>query len=285
MSPLAGRIILRMNGAGNKILVLDLRGGAAPPTPQEARAIHRAKSLDYDQMMVLGDPRSPETLAYALIYNNDGTLAGACGNGTRCVADFLARVTERSAFAVETQAGLIACERLGPKTYRVDMGAPKLCWREIPLAHEVATIDAVDVALAGAPDFGPASVVNMGNPHVIFFVADVAGAAVEKLGPRYETHPLFPEKTNVSFAQVLSHEHIRLRVWERGVGITLACGSAACAVLVAASRRGLTGRRAAIDLPGGQLVIEWRENDGHVLMSGPVEFEREITLEAAIFAA
>ena len=181
-------------------------------------------------MMVLGDPHSPEALAYVLIYNNDGTLAGACGNGTRCVADFFARETGRSAFAVETQAGWIACERLGPTTYRVDMGAPIFCWRDIPLAHEVAIhVDAVDVRLAGAPDFGPASVVNMGNPHVIFFVADVASTPVEKLGPRYETHPLFPEKTNVSFAQIFSPDHIGLRVWERGVGVTLACGSAACA--------------------------------------------------------
>ena len=274
-----------MNGAGNKILVLDLRRGAPPPTPQEARAIHRAKNLDYDQMMVLGDPRSPETLACVLIYNNDGSLAGACGNGTRCVADFLARETGQSAFAVETQAGWIACERLGPTTYRVDMGAPKSCWREIPLAYEVADVDAVDLRLAGAPDFGPASVVNMGNPHVIFFVADVAHTPVELIGPRYENHPLFPEKANVSFAQIFSQGHIGLRVWERGVGITLACGSAACATLVAASRRGLSGRWAAIDLPGGQLVIEWRESDGHALMTGPVEFEREIALDAAIFAS
>jgi diaminopimelate epimerase len=274
-----------MNGAGNKILVLDLRGGAAWPTPEEARAIHRAKSLDYDQLMVLGDPRSPDALAYVLIYNNDGTLAGACGNGTRCVADFFARETGRDAFAVETQAGLIACERLGPTTYRVDMGAPKFCWRDIPLAHEVANVDAVDVSLAGAPDLGPASFVNMGNPHVIFFIADVASTPIEKLGPRYETHPLFPEKTNVSFAQIISRDRIRLRVWERGVGVTLACGSAACATLVAASRRGLTGRRAAIDLPGGQLVIEQRTSDGHVLMTGAIEFEREITLDASIFSS
>ena len=274
-----------MNGAGNKILVFDLRGGAAPPTAQEARAIHRSRGLDYDQMMVLENPRSPDALAYVLIYNNDGSLAGACGNGTRCVADFFARETGQDAFAVETEAGLIACERLGPKTYRVDMGAPKFYWRDIPLAEEVADVDAVDLRLAGAADLGLASVVNMGNPHVVFFVADVANTPVEKLGPRYETHPLFPEKTNVSFAQILSHQHIRLRVWERGVGVTLACGSAACATLVAAARRSLTGRRATIDLPGGPLVIEWRESDGHVLMTGPVEFEREITLDAAIFSA
>ena len=290
MSPLAGRRILRMNGAGNKILVFDLRGGATPPTAEEARAINRAKSLDYDQMMVLSDPHSQDALAYVLIYNNDGTLAGACGNGTRCVADFFAQKTGLDTFYVETQAGKIACERLGPTAYRVDMGAPKFCWRDIPLAHEVADTAAVDVRLdgdvrlAGAADFGPASVVNMGNPHVIFFVADVANTPVEKLGPGYETDPLFPEKTNVSFAQILSPDRIRLRVWERGVGVTLACGSAACAALVAASRRGLTGRRAEIDLPGGQLVIEWRDSDGHVLMTGPVEFEREITLDASIFS-
>jgi len=285
MSPLVGRQILRMNGAGNKILVLDQRGGASLPTPEEARALHRAPGLDYDQLMVLADPRSAGALAYVPIYNNDGSLSGACGNGTRCVADYLARETGRDSFAVETAAGLIACERLGETSYRVDMGAPKRGWRDIPLAHEVADVDAVEVRLDDSPDLGLASVVNMGNPHVVFFVADVAGTAVEALGPRYETHPLFPDKANVSFAQVLARDQIRLRVWERGVGITLACGSAACATLVAAAARGFSGRHADIDLPGGRLTIELRDSDGHVLMTGPVEFERAVTLGAEVFAA
>ena len=284
MSPLVGRRIQRMNGAGNKILVLDLRGGLGPPTPQQARAIHRAPGLDYDQMMVIADPRAADTLAYVPIYNNDGSLAGACGNGTRCVADRLARETGLETFAVETERGRIACERLGPSTYRVDMGAPRLNWREIPLAREVADTSALDIPLAGAPDFGRAGCVNMGNPHVVFFVSDVDAVALTELGPRYETHPLLPEKANASFAQVLSPDHIILRVWERGVGVTLACGSAACAAVVAAARRGLTGRSARVDLPGGELVIDWRAGDDHVRMTGPVEFERELTLTAEMLA-
>ena len=282
-SALAGRSVSRMNGAGNKILVLDLRGGAALPTPEEARAIHRAPGLDYDQFMVLGGPRSAGTLAFVSIYNNDGSLAGACGNGTRCVADRLARETGGEALAVETLAGRITCERMGPATWRVDMGAPRLGWRDIPLSRPIPDTSEVRIPLAGGPDLGPASLVNMGNPHAVFFVRDVAAVDVEALGPRYESHPLFPEKANVSFAEVVARDAVRLRVWERGVGATLACGSAACATLVAAARRGLTGRKARIRLPGGELTIEWRESDDHVLMTGPVEFEREITLESGIF--
>jgi diaminopimelate epimerase len=282
-SALAGRQVSRMNGAGNKILVLDLRDGAALPSPEEARAIHRAPGLDYDQMMVISDPRRADAMAYLSIYNNDGSLAGACGNGTRCVADRLARETGAQALTVETSAGWIACERLGPWSYRVDMGAPRLNWREIPLACPIPDTSEVRIPLEGAPDYGPASLVNMGNPHAVFFVRDVAAIDLEALGPRYESHPLFPEKANISFAEVEARDAIRLRVWERGVGATLACGSAACATLVASARRGLTGRKARIGLPGGELIIEWREGDDHVLMSGPVEFERVITLEDGMF--
>jgi diaminopimelate epimerase len=273
-----------MNGVGNKILTLDLRGTAILPTPAEARAIHRAAGLDYDQLMVLSDPVRPGTEAFVRIYNNDGGEAGACGNGTRCVADRLARVSGERAFAVETAAGVIACERLGEWTYRVDMGSPRLGWNEIPLARPVDDERAVSLRLPGLPDYGRASVVNMGNPHAIFWVEDVAAIPLEAVGPRFETHPLFPEKANISFAEALAPDQIKLRVWERGVGITLGCGSAACATLVAASRLGLSGRMARIGLPGGELTIEWRASDDHVLMTGPVEFEREIVLEAELFA-
>jgi diaminopimelate epimerase len=281
---LVGRRVSRMNGAGNKILVLDLRGGVDLPTPAEARAIHRAPGLDYDQLMALSDPQSAGTLAYVTIYNNDGSLAGACGNGTRCVADRLARETGADSLVVETAAGLIACERLGPWTYRVDMGAPRLGWNDIPLAHAVADTRKVEVPLDGAPEIGPASVVNMGNPHAVFFVDDVAGIDLERWGPRYEIHPLFPEKANISFAEVKSRDRIALRVWERGVGATLACGSAACATLVSAARLGLTERAARIELPGGELSIDWL-GDNRVLMTGPVEFEREVVVEADVFGA
>ena len=273
-----------MNGVGNKILTLDLRGTAVLPTPAEARAIHRAPGLDYDQLMVLSDPNRPGNEAFVRIYNNDGSEAGACGNGTRCVADRLARVSGARAFAVETAAGVIACERLDEWTYRVDMGPPRLTWSEIPLAKPVYDERAVSLKLPGLPDYGPASVVNMGNPHAIFWVKDVATIPLEAVGPRFETLPIFPEKANISFAEIVTADRIKLRVWERGVGITLGCGSAACATLVAASRLGLTGRAARIELPGGALTIEWRASDDHVLMTGPVEFEREIALDAEFFA-
>ena len=217
------------------------------------------------------------------IFNNDGSEAEACGNGARCVADRLARENGATALAIETVAGRIACERLGEWRYRVDMGEPRFAWSEIPLAHAVADTLRVDLALPGLADYGPASVVNMGNPHAIFWVKDVAAIPLEIVGPRLETHPLFPEKANISFAEVRARDAITLRVWERGVGITLACGSAACATLVAAARLGLTGREARIALPGGELTIEWRESDGRVLMAGPVEFEREIVLESQVF--
>jgi diaminopimelate epimerase len=273
-----------MNGVGNKILTLDLRGTAILPTAAEARAIHRAPGLDYDQLMVLSDPTTPGTEAFVRIYNNDGSEAGACGNGTRCVADRLARVSGARAFAVETAAGIIACERLDEWTYRVDMGRPRLAWNEIPLAKPVYDERAVSLKLPGLPDYGLASVVNMGNPHAIFWVADVAAIPLATVGPQFETLPIFPEKANISFAEIVAPDAIKLRVWERGVGITLGCGSAACATLVAASRLGLTGRAARIELPGGALTIEWRLSDDHVLMTGPVEFEREIVLDAEMFA-
>jgi diaminopimelate epimerase len=274
-----------MNGAGNKILVLDLRGADFLPTPDEARAIHRGPGLDYDQMMTLTDPRTPGTATYILIYNNDGSLAGACGNGTRCVADLLCRELGVERLTVETAAGLILCERLGPMTFRVDMGEPRFAWDEIPLAAPVDDTRWVALPLGGAaPELAFASAVNMGNPHAVFFVADAMAIDLAALGPRYEAHPMFPEKANVTFAQVLARDDILARVWERGVGATLACGSAACATLVAAPRLGLSGRWARIRLPGGVLEIEWRSADDHVLMTGPVVFEREIALDASLFA-
>jgi len=284
--PLAGRAVTRINGAGNKILVLDLRGSSVLPEPAEARAIHRAPHLDYDQMMVLSDPRTPGTAAYVRIYNNDGTLAGACGNGARCVADRLSRQLGVEAVQVETEAGLIACERLGPGSYRVDMGAPRLDWRDIPLSWAVADTRRVDWP-AGDPlaALGPAAVVNMGNPHAVFFVPDLGQVDAARWGAKVEVHPMFPEKANVTFAQVTARDGVTARVWERGVGLTLACGSAACATLVSASRLGLTDRKARVRLPGGELVIEWRAADDHVLMTGPVEDEGEFVLDDALFEA
>ncbi|MGH6798911.1 MAG: diaminopimelate epimerase, partial [Roseiarcus sp.] len=232
--PLAGRTIVRMNGAGNAILVLDMRGSPARPGPEDARAIHRAQGLSYDQMMVLGDPGTEGTAADVLIYNSDGTLAGACGNGARCVADRLCRELGVSAVKIETEAGVIACERLGPWSYRVDMGAPRLDWDAIPLQHAVPDTRRVNLWPdgEGPAELGPASMVNMGNPHAVFFVPDLKRIDAAGLGARIEVERMFPEKANVTFAQVLARDDVRARVWERGVGLTLACGSAACATLV-----------------------------------------------------
>ena len=285
--PLAGRAIARMNGAGNVILVLDLRGSRARPTAEDARAIHRAPGLSYDQMMVLRDPKSTETAANVLIYNNDGTLAGACGNGTRCVADRLCRELGADAVRLETEAGVIACERFGPWSYRVDMGPPRLDWEAIPLRHAVPDTRRVSLWPNGhAPAaLGLASVVNMGNPHAVFFVPNLTSVDAADLGPRIEVDPMFPERANVTFAEVLARDDVRARVWERGVGLTLACGSAACATLVAAARLELMDRKGTVRLPGGDLIIEWRGSDDHVLMTGPVEYEGAFILDEALLEA
>ncbi len=286
--PLAGRAVTRMNGAGNKILVLDMRGSLIAPTPEEASAIHRAPGLGYDQMMALSDPRRAGTAAFVRIYNNDGTLAEACGNGARCVADRLCRELGAEAVNLETQAGVIACERLGPWSYRVDMGPPRLGWEAIPLAHAVADTRRVRLSWPGGAELaglGPASVVNMGNPHAVFFVADLAQVDVAAWGAKIERHPLFPEKTNVTFAEVNARDDVTAQVFERGVGLTLACGSAACATLVAASRLDLMERKGIVRLPGGEIAIEWRKPDDHVLMTGPVEYEGELILDDALFEA
>jgi diaminopimelate epimerase len=281
-SPLAGRPILRMNGIGNEILVLDLRGAAHEVTPAEARAIARAPGLGFDQLMVLHAPRRPEADAFMRIYNSDGSQSGACGNGTRCVAHALGEKGEGDALVLETEAGPVRTWRRGETVFTVDMGRPRLDWRAIPLAGEGADTGAVALTppVAGAPAIF--SAVNMGNPHAVFFVEDPEAIDLSALGPPLERHPSFPERANISFARVLSPDDILLRVWERGTGATKACGSAACATLVAAARAGLSGREARVRLSGGDLRIAW-DADDHVLMTGEVELEREMRLDPGIF--
>ena len=286
MSALSGRPFARMNGLGNEIIVLDLRGANIVVSPEEARAIHRAPRLHYDQLMVLHDPKTAGTDAFVLIYNNDGSQSGSCGNGTRCVAYMLTRNKTRQDLVLETIAGKLECRRLGELSFCVDMGAPRLGWNEIPLRDPTPDTRAINIAVAPdtAPILGAPAAVSMGNPHAIFFVDDVSAFDLPALGPGLEHDPMFPQKANISLAQIVARDQILLRVWERGVGITQACGSAACAALVAAVRRGLTGRKAIVTLPGGDLVIEWRESDDHVLMTGPVELEFEDRFDAKIFA-
>jgi diaminopimelate epimerase len=291
MSPLTNLRFLKMNGLGNEITMLDLRGTALRVSAAEARTIAADPRSHFDQLMVLHDPVSPGTDAYMRIYNTDGSESGACGNGTRCVAwamlsDTVIGRPGQGGLVLETKAGLLPVERVSDTVFTVDMGPPRLAWNEIPLRDPVADTSAIiiDTRLPDAPELAGPSVVSMGNPHAIFWVEDALSYDLATMGPIFEHDPVFPERANISFAQVTSPEHITLRVWERGAGATLACGSAACATVVAAARKGLTGRKATVALPGGDLIIEWRAGDDHVLMTGPTELEHEGIFSPALFA-
>ncbi len=285
MHALVGRSVTKMNGIGNAILVLDLRGTSILVDAAIARALHRTPRLAYDQLMVLSAPRSAGTEAFVTIFNNDGSEAGACGNGTRCVAWVLNRQGAAARLNVETKAATIACKRLGATRFSVDMGPPRLAWHEIPLAEPFADTRGIELQIGpiDAPVLHTPAVVSMGNPHAVFFVSDVDAHDLARFGPLLENHPIFPEGANISIAEVVADDHLRLRVWERAAGLTLACGSAACAALVAAARRGLTGRAARVALPGGDLDITWGDDD-HVIMAGAVEFEFDAVLEPSTFA-
>jgi diaminopimelate epimerase len=285
LSPLANRLIVMVNGLGNEIAVLDLRGSGLTVSGAEARAIGRGKGHAFDQLMVLHEPRSVGADAFMTIYNSDGSQAETCGNGTRCVAFILTREIAREKLVLETAAARLECVRRAETVFTVDMGRPRLAWNEIPLRepfHDTRKIE-LQIGPIDAPILHTPSAVNMGNPHAIFWVDDVKAYDLERIGTLLENHPIFPERANISLANVASRAHIALRVWERGAGLTRACGSAACAALVAAARKGLTGRSAIVSLPGGDLDIEWRESDGHVTMTGPVEFEFETRLDPDLF--
>jgi diaminopimelate epimerase len=286
MNSLAHRPFYKMNGIGNEIVVLDLRGSAVDVRSEDVRAIGRAAGLHFDQLMVVRDPRSGGARAFVEIFNIDGSRAEACGNGTRCVAWVLCADTSDRRLTVETAAGRLLCARDGEWMFTVDMGVPKLAWNEIPLRDPFYDTRGIELQIGpiDAPILHTPSAVNRGNPHAIFWVDDVAAYDLGKIGPLLENHPIFPERANISLAQVVARDHIRLRVWERGAGLTLGCGSAACAALVAAVRKKLCERKAQVSLPGGDLTVEWRESDSHVLMQGPVELEFRGQLAPEIFA-
>jgi diaminopimelate epimerase len=290
MNALAHRRFLKMNGLGNQITVLDLRGTRLVVSEAEARAIAAEPRARFDQLMVLHDARTPGTDAFVKIYNSDGSEAGACGNGTRCVAWAMLADAEmgrpgRRELLLETRAGLLPAKRIDDLVFTVDMGAPRLAWDEIPLAdpfHDTSRFE-LQIGPIDAPILHTPCAVNMGNPHAVFFVDDPYAFNLEQIGPLLENHPIFPDRANIELAAVTAPDHIVLRVWERGAGITQACGSGACAALVAAVRRELSERKAVVSLPGGDLTIEWRESDGHVLMTGPVAFEWDGTFAPALF--
>lgn len=265
---------LKMNGLGNEILVVDLRHGGEVLSPDIVRLWGAPDHpLHFDQLMAL-HPGTDGVDADMRIYNCDGSESSACGNGTRCVAAFLMAESGRRALLLDSAAGRLvvtAGERLDRIT--VDMGAPRFGWAEIPLAHPVEDTRAVPFDLPGAGLPATFSAVSMGNPHAIFFVPDLDAFDLAVVGPKVEHHPLFPQKVNLSLVRVDSPEAVTMKVWERGAGATLACGTAACAIAAAGARAGLTKRQVAVTLPGGVLNLDWRESDGHMLMTGPATHE------------
>ncbi len=285
MGILSDHPFVKMNGLGNEIVVVDMRSNPDRITAADARSA--AAGVPYDQLMVIYPPRGAGTDAFVRIFNNDGSEAGACGNGMRCVADILLNERGRTVLAVETPAGVLNCwPGQTSLTATVDMGKPRFGWSEIPLAEAVPDTQAIDlsIALDGGPVLYSPSVASMGNPHAVFWVEDVNAYDLARLGPLAENHPMFPERANISLVHVAASDRLIVRTWERGAGLTRACGSAACASLVCASRMGLTGRTATATLPGGDLYLEWRPDD-HVLMTGPVEYEFEGRFDPVLFAA
>jgi len=288
MSALANHSFAKMNGIGNEIVVVDLRDKPGTVTADEARAVASPKGVAYDQLMVLQPPRLDGTEAFIRIYNNDGSEAAACGNGMRCVARRVFEASGRNSVTFETRAGLLNCWQ-GPSSdlYTVDMGPPKFAWQDIPLAEEFRDTRGIELQIGpiDAPILHTPSVVSMGNPHAIFWVDDVQAYDLARFGPLLENHPIFPERANITLAHIVDRDHITIRTWERGAGLTRACGSAACATAVAAARLKRANRTVQITLPGGDLAIEWRDRDDHVLMTGPATFEYEGRFDPALFAS
>jgi diaminopimelate epimerase len=248
---------MKMHGLGNDFVVVDARVHPVTITPALARAIgDRHFGIGFDQLAIISNGTGDAKLTF---YNSDGTLSAACGNATRCIARYLMVETGKSSLQLTTDRGELAAKDAGNGLVSVNMGQPQLNWDEVPLA---SAMDTLRLPIDGAP-----TATGMGNPHCTFFVDDVESVDLAQLGAQYEHHPIYPKRTNVQFAQVIGPDHIRMRVWERGVGVTLASGSSSCATAVAAARRGLTGRSVRIELDGGNLQVDWRD-DG-VWMTGP----------------
>jgi diaminopimelate epimerase len=268
-----GLPFMKMHGLGNDFVVLDARDRRITVTPALARALgDRHRGVGFDQlalMTLLGDE------LHLTFYNSDGSRSATCGNATRCIARFVMEETGATALSLTTERGRLDAKDAGDGLTSVNMGQPQLDWREIPLARE---IDTLILPIEGAP-----TATGMGNPHCSFFVADLDAVDMAAFGPAHEHHPLFPERTNVQVVQVIDPDHLRMRVWERGAGLTLASGSSSCAVAVAAARRGLTGRCVRIDLDGGTLQVDWRD-DG-VWMTGPTTHVFTGTLTPAFLEA
>ncbi len=247
-----------MHGLGNDFVVVDARGKSNPVTAGLARAVgDRHRGVGFDQLAVISD--CEDATAHLQFWNADGSLSAACGNATRCIAGLIFQETGADTITLRTERGILNCENPRDGTYRVNMGQPQLDWRDIPLSHQVDTLH--------LPIDGDPVALGMGNPHCVFFVRDAEATDLAALAPPIENHPLFPQRSNVEFVEIRSRDQLRLRIWERGVGVTLASGSCSCASVVAAVRRGLSAAKCSVIVDGGVLEIDWRE-DG-VWMTGP----------------
>ncbi|WP_417414913.1 diaminopimelate epimerase [Hoeflea sp.] len=271
----------KMNGLGNDIVVIDMRGRSDAVTPEAAIALASGDKTGFDQIMAIHDT-DIDGVDYRIdILNRDGSRAQACGNGTRCVVQALASETGRKSFTFKTLAGILTAQEHDDGLISVDMGRPEFAWDKIPLAEEFHDTTRIELQIGPIDDpvLHSPSVASMGNPHAIFWVKDdVWSHDLERFGPLLENHPIFPERANISIARVIDDKTLDLRTWERGVGLTRACGSAACAAGVSAARTTRTGRTVTVNVPGGPLKIEWRE-DNHVIMTGPAEWEFSGTVD------
>ncbi|MFO7478512.1 MAG: diaminopimelate epimerase [Methyloceanibacter sp.] len=274
----------KMNGLGNDFVVLDARTRALPLTSEALRAIaDRDAGIGCDQVITLEPSRRADV--FMRVFNADGGEVGACGNAARCVAALVAGERGKSEASIETESGVLAATVNDDGTVTVDMGSPRFAWNEIPLAEQFHDTRRIELQIGPIDDpvLHSPSAVNVGNPHALFFVDDVEAHDLARFGPMLEHHPIFPERANISLVQVLGRDHLKVRTWERGAGLTLACGTAACAAVAAAVRRELTGREVTVSLPGGDLRIEWRESDGHILMTGPYALDFEGALPPELF--
>ena len=270
----------KMNGLGNDFVVVDRRADGLNVTPAAVRAIaDRESGIGCDQLIALDPSKSADV--FMRIWNADGGEVAACGNAARCVGAVVAEELGRADVTIETEDQVLGAHTSADGDVTIDMGPPRLNWNEIPLRAPFDDTRQID--LRAGPIDAPA-VVNMGNPHAVFFVDDVESIDLGQIGPKLEHHPIFPDRANISLAQVVAPDRIRLRTWERGAGLTRACGTAACAAAVASIRRELTDRKVTVALPGGDLLIEWRESDGHVLMTGPYALDFEGLIPPALLS-
>ncbi|MCP4318714.1 MAG: diaminopimelate epimerase [Hyphomicrobiales bacterium] len=272
----------KMNGLGNDILVVDMRGRSDAVTPAAAIALAGGGATAFDQIMAIHDPRIKGTDAYIDILNSDGSKAQACGNGTRCVVQALGAETGKQIFTFQTVAGILNAKEHADGSVSVDMGTPEFHWEEIPLGEEFRDTRMIELQIGPIDDpvLHSPSAVSMGNPHAVFWVdEDVWSYDLEKFGPLLENHPVFPERANISIARILSRSELDLRTWERGAGLTQACGSGACAAAVSAARTNRTDRRVTVNVPGGPLCIDWNEENDRVTMTGPAKWEFSGTLD------